>query len=81
VPPGVATNNRQYEGGLGPAFEAMLHRIDDREADQARRGIQAWLLAPTIPIYQALIRGETVPPEQLNQEALRSFGIRQRGAA
>jgi hypothetical protein len=71
----------EYEGGLGPELEAMLYRIDERQAEEARRGIRAWLLAPTIDIYIALMRGETVPPEQLNQDALHRYGSKKRGVA
>lgn len=72
---------REYEGGLGPEFQAMIWRIRDREAEQARRGIRAWLLAPTIGIYQALMRGETIPAEQLNAEAVKRYGVRGKAAA
>lgn len=69
----------RHQGGLGPGFEAMLHRIDDRLAVEARRGIRAWLLAPTLELYQALMRGEEVPLERLNPEAVARYGLRQRG--
>jgi hypothetical protein len=48
------------------------------EAEQARRGIRAWQLAPTIAIYQALMRGESVPVSALDQRAVRRYGFRGR---
>lgn len=72
---------REYEGGLGPEFEAMLHRIDARKELEAQRGIRHWLLAPTLEIYRALQRGEEVPIERLNQNAARAYGLHKKGAA
>jgi hypothetical protein len=66
----------RYEGGLGAEFEAFLHRIDDREAAEARRGLRALALAPTLALCQALLRGEQVPLEQLRQDAVRRYGLR-----
>lgn len=54
----------------------MLWHIDDQHAAGAREGIKAWLLAPSIPVYQALIRGETVPADELNGWALERYGRR-----
>jgi hypothetical protein len=76
VPSGVTHN-----GHLGPETEKLLNRLDHRQADQARRGIRAWLLAPTLDLYHALMRGEEIPPEQLNLSAVQRYGLRKRGAA
>ncbi len=66
----------QYEGGLGPEYEKLLHRVAEREAQTAERGIRAWLLAPTIDVYQALLRGEKVPAEKLNADALARYELK-----
>lgn len=50
-------------------------RPNDDEA-LARRGIRAWLLAPDIATYEALMRGEHVPLALLNPEAVRRYGLR-----
>lgn len=67
---------RRYEGGLGAEFDAFLHRIDEREAAEARRGLRAIALAPTLAICQALLRGEKVPVELLRQDAVRRYGLK-----
>jgi hypothetical protein len=62
------------------------HRLRQRiydlsdEATEARRGIRAWLLAPTIAIYQALVRGESVPEHKLRPEGLRRYPVRKDAA-
>jgi hypothetical protein len=72
---------RMYEGGLGLEFEAMLQRIDERKADEARRGIRDWLLAPTLDLYHALQAGEAIPLDLLNRDALKRYGLKKRGVA
>lgn len=42
----------------------------------AEQGIRAWLLAPDIPTYLALMRGESVPVDRLRAEAVRRFGLK-----
>ena len=59
----------------------MLRGIDEREAAEARRGIRAWLLAPTLDLYHALMRGEAIPAAALNFPAIRQYGIRRRNGA
>jgi hypothetical protein len=80
VPPGATTHNRAYEGGLGPEFQALLYRAHEREAAEARRGIRAWLLAPTPEIYRALMLGQDVPADELSLEAVLRYGLK-KGAA
>jgi hypothetical protein len=72
---------REHEGGLGPEFVALLHRIDERDDLEAQQGIRNWLLAPTLEIYRALQRGEQVPLHRLNETAVRVYGLHKRGAA
>jgi hypothetical protein len=43
---------------------------------EASRGWRAMMLAPTPEICQALLRGESVPPELLNAEWRARFGRR-----
>jgi hypothetical protein len=42
----------------------------------ARRGIKAWLLAPNIATYEALMDGQTVPESKLNAKVARRYGRR-----
>lgn len=39
-------------------------------------GFRAMMLAPTLEIYHALLRGEDVPLELLNQKAAIRYGLR-----
>jgi hypothetical protein len=73
VPPGAATHNRDYD--------RLIRAVDELAADRARRGIRAWLLAPTLELYHALMRGEESPPDQLNLSALQRYGIKRGRAA
>jgi hypothetical protein len=68
VPTGAATNNRDYD--------PIIRAVDELAADRARRGIRAWLLAPTLDLYHALMRGEDIPTDQLNPDAVKRYGIR-----
>lgn len=68
----------RHEGGLGPEFEALLHRIDQRRSVEAERGIKAWLLAPTPELYAALMAGERVPWNKLNYVQAMRYGLRRR---
>ena len=61
--PGPAKNDRYYK----PA-------VSDEEA--ARRGWKAMMLAPTLEIYQALMRGESVPIDQLRPDWSEWFDLR-----
>jgi hypothetical protein len=54
---------------LRPENESARDRL-------ARRGVRAWLLAPNIAVYEALMRGESVPLAQLNPDAVRRYGLR-----
>ena len=49
---------------------------DSEEAREARRGIRAWQLAPTLDIYHALMRGENVPVGSLRPEAVKRYGLK-----
>lgn len=42
----------------------------------AEQGIRAWLLAPDIPTYLALMNGEKVPVDRLRPEALSRYGLK-----
>jgi hypothetical protein len=54
---------------LRPENQASAARL-------ARRGIKAWLVAPDIATYEALMDGQTVPRTKLNGHALRRYGLR-----
>lgn len=55
---------------------ALRDYMTGPDAELARRGIRAWLLAPDIPMYEALMRGESVPLAKLNADAVRRYGLR-----
>jgi hypothetical protein len=61
---------------IGPELEQLLARIDERDAAEIRRGLRALALAPTFEICQALLRGEKVPIELLDQDAVRRYGLK-----
>jgi hypothetical protein len=56
--------------------DRVLFELDCLLADQARTGLRALALAPDIPTYHALLRGESVPIEQLRPEAVTRYGLR-----
>ena len=58
----------------GEVTEYVLAPSDD----EARRGWQAMMLAPTIAICQALLRGESVPVDELRPEWVKRLGRRPR---
>ena len=56
---------------------AEWHAIPEAERTElASRGIRAMMLAPDIPTYQALMRGETVPTSKLDPEAVKRYGLK-----
>jgi len=62
-------------------FESLLAEAAERrrvrEDAEYRIGFKAMMLAPTIELYHALLRGEDVPVELLNPEAVSKYGLRQ----
>jgi hypothetical protein len=56
--------------------DAAQHRFERDPA--VERGIKAVLLAPTIELCQALLRGERVPWWLLNFEQAERYGLRRR---
>lgn len=66
---------------IGPEIQRLLNIIDERRAREAERGIKAWLLAPNLTIYRALVAGEQVPVDQLRPDAVQKYGIRKGQAA
>ena len=76
--PTPTENTSPYEGGLGPEFEALLHRIDAREHAEYVRGFKAMMLAPTLSLYHSLMSGERIPWQQLNPFQAERFGLRHR---
>jgi len=61
--------------------EAVLADVTERvramEAE-AIQGLKALMLAPSLPLYQALMRGERVPWWQLNHFQAKRHGLRRR---
>lgn len=72
----ASANPTEHEAALGPEVEALLRRIDERETAEARRGLRAMALAPTLELYHALMRGEHVPLDLLDQDAVKRYGLR-----
>jgi hypothetical protein len=65
---------------FGPALEQLLADVrrdrERREREEANRGWWAWMLAPTLEIYRALMAGESVPVESLDPEWVARLGLR-----
>jgi hypothetical protein len=61
---------------LGPETLKMIEELASARQDQDRRLWRAFMLAPTIEVCEALLRGEEVPLGQLDQEWVRRFGLR-----
>lgn len=61
-------------------LERLLAQIDEREAAEIRRGLKAFALAPTLEICEALMRGDAVPIDQLDPEAVKRYGLKRRPA-
>jgi hypothetical protein len=57
-------------GGRGEVTVYTLALGDD----EARRGWQAMMLAPTLEVCRALLRGESVPLDLLDAEWVGRFG-------
>ena len=49
-----------------------------RAVARYQRGSKAWRLAPTLEVYQALLRGESVPVDQLDHEWFVRLGGKRR---
>jgi hypothetical protein len=76
------------EAAQGPSVDELLRETDPGPAkddryfkpvvseDEAGRGWKAMMLAPTLEICQALLRGESVPIDQLRPEWVARFGLR-----
>lgn len=45
-------------------------------AQEARRGLKAMALAPTLGVYEALLKGQEVPVSALDPEGVRRYGVR-----
>lgn len=54
---------------------ALLDRIDPRWEQEANRLWRAMMLAPTLSICRALLRGECVPVSSLRPEWARRYGL------
>jgi hypothetical protein len=65
---------------FGPHFGALLDELERarsrRRAEEADRGWRAMMLAPTLEICRALLRGECVPVSRLDALWVRRFGLR-----
>jgi len=59
---------------LAVELDAEWHSSED--ARRYRRGWKAWMLAPTLDIYRALMEGQTVPVGKLDPEWVTRFGTR-----
>lgn len=86
--PAPNLQSRQQHPALAAAREAVLLdylrlralRPENQtpEAREAKRIEKAWCLAPSPEIKDALLRGERVPVELLDQVWVRRYGLRHR---
>jgi hypothetical protein len=58
----------------GEVVEYELAPSPEMLEEEARRGWRAMMLAPSLEIYTALLRGESVPVEQLDPDWVGRFG-------
>lgn len=58
---------------IGPELSPQMQADRRAEADRIYR---AWMLAPTIEIYEALMKGEDVPISALDPVWVDRFGMR-----
>jgi hypothetical protein len=61
---------------LGPATLQAIENLTDRRRQRAREVWTAMMLAPSLEIWEALLREEDVPMEQLDQEWVRRLGLK-----
>lgn len=61
---------------LGPETERVIAVIEERKRRRASRVFKALMLAPTIELGEALLRGERIPVDKLRPEWVQRFGIR-----
>ena len=63
---------------VNAVYAANLEREEraQRREEEYRFGFKCMMLAPTLDIYHALLRGENVPLDRLNQEAVARYGLR-----
>ncbi len=69
------------DSALARLIEEGLERKRRREYAEYQRGFKTMMLAPTIELYHALLRGEDVPLGLLNQSAVTRYGLRRLRAA
>jgi hypothetical protein len=82
VPESTQTGKVTVNGyPLQSLIEEAAERRRQREYEEYVFGFKAMMLAPTIEVYHALLRGEDVPLHMLNQEAVSRYGLRRRDAA
>jgi hypothetical protein len=63
---------------FGPAFEQLLDEIDRASDEAASRAWKAMALSGgDIDVCCALLRGESVPVDRLDQEQLARYGLKQ----
>lgn len=63
--------------------EAVLAELEAflrAREEQAERGLKALMIAPTLELCRALLRGERVPWNVLRYDQLRRYGLRRRPA-
>lgn len=64
--------------GLPEGYDSWDAYYDDLERwreDDATRGLQAMRLAPTLAVYRALLNGEDVPADALDQKWRKRYGL------
>lgn len=61
---------------LAADAEAAVARNEWRKDEEARRGLKALMVAPSLTVCRALLSGERVPWNTLVYAALRRYGLR-----
>lgn len=62
----------------GDAVDRLAGQVLAARAEATRRLFAAMMLAPTVQVCEALLRGEQVPVDRLDATWLRRFGRRTR---
>jgi hypothetical protein len=61
---------------LAVEYDPVCTTMESAQARASRRLWKAIMLAPSLEICEALLRGESVPLDRLNPEWVKRFGLR-----
>lgn len=78
--PDAAPITHPPKPGIGPGFWALVDEIlDERDRRRREHANVIWraiMLAPTVELCEALLRGETVPISMLDPVWVKRFGLK-----